>query len=171
MPFLIDGYNLLYALGRLTPRSRRAALGGARRWLLDRLRRGHGPDADVTVVFDGSTAPADVPAHEQHGRVRFEFSTGQTADDLIEDRIAADRAPGQLSVVSDDHRIRQAARRRGCAVLGCLDYYEQFLDARRPDAPPAPAPEPGDKPDRPSPEEMQHWLDAFGGTDEPGGLQ
>src|SRR4051794_3573520 len=108
MPFLIDGYNLLYALGRLTPRSGRPALAGARRWLVARLRLGHGSGAGVTVVFDGKRAPPGTPGGEGSGDVRVEFSQGESADDLIEELIAAEPSPRTLTVVSDDHRIRQA---------------------------------------------------------------
>ena len=97
--------------------------------------------------------------------VHVKYPQGQTADDLIEDIIRADPSPRFLTVVSDDHRIQHAARRRGCKVLGCLDYYEQTLDPNRP-RPPAAAPEAPAKPDSSTPEEMQRWLDAFADVDD-----
>jgi hypothetical protein len=158
MPFLIDGYNLLYALGQLTPRSGRPALAGARRWLLAQLRLGHG--AGVTVVYDGKRAPPGTPGDQGSGDVRVEFSQGESADDLIEGLIAAEPSPRALTVVSDDHRIRQAARRRGCPVLGCLDYAERHLQPGRREPAPA-SPEQPAKPEQESPEEAERWLREF----------
>ena len=49
---------------------------------------------------------------------------------LIEELIRNEASPRLLTVVSDDHRIQHAARRRGCVVLGCLDYYERLVQRR-----------------------------------------
>src|SRR5262249_28822191 len=86
MPLVIDGYNLLYALGRLTPRSGRDALDGARRWLVQQLRQREGPGADVTVVFDGRSARGPKTKEDQ-GDIRVVFSQGASADDVIEEMI------------------------------------------------------------------------------------
>src|SRR5438045_2460107 len=132
MPTLIDGYNLLHAMGRLTARDGKKALEGARRSLLLKVRSGHGPGGDgVTVVFDGNGAPPGAAAEDTFDGILVKFAHGQTADDMIEELIRAENRPGALTVVSDDHRIKHAARRRGCPVLGCLDYYET-LQGHRP---------------------------------------
>ncbi len=159
MPTLIDGYNLLYAMGRLTARDGKKALEGARRWLLLQVTSGHTGGEDVTVVFDGSAAPPGAPAVEEHDRIHFKFAHGQTADDLIEDIIHDESSPRSLTVVSDDHRIKHAARRRGCQVMGCLDYYERLQQPA--EAPPTPVAEVPAKPERSTPEETQRWLEAF----------
>jgi predicted RNA-binding protein with PIN domain len=155
MRVVIDGYNMLYAIGRLSPRLPRTALEGARRWLLERLRERHAPGADVTVVFDGGAGRGG--RDDQLG-FRVLFSHRESADDVIEGLIDADPSPRALTVVSNDHRLQQAARRRGCDVLGCLDYYEQ--DRRTPS--PKPPAEPPAKPESSSPEEVERYLRAFG---------
>ncbi|MFO0842933.1 MAG: NYN domain-containing protein [Gemmataceae bacterium] len=157
MAVVIDGYNLLYAIGRLTPRTPRGALEGARRWLLEQLRSRHPPGDDVTVVFDGGQAP---PGKGRNGQLDLNvvFSHGESADDVIEHLIGAAATPSLLTVVSDDHRLQQAGRRRGCEVLGCLDYYE----AERMAPPPAGAPDAPAKPESSSPEEVERYLKAFG---------
>lgn len=151
MRFVIDAYNLLFAIGRLTPRSGKDALVGARQWLMSRTRHAH-QDADkVIVVFDGKSGSGAKPT----GAI---FSGPQEADDIIEDTIRRETVPGRLTVVSDDLRLREAARRKGCVVLRCLDYAEQYLLAD-PSTPTAPeescstAPPPGD--------ERQTYLDLF----------
>jgi predicted RNA-binding protein with PIN domain len=166
MPHLIDGYNLLYATGHLTARSGRRSLQSARKAMLIQIVAGHGAEAGaVTVVFDARLAPPGSPSKDNHGGVRVLFSRGQTADDLIEELIRDEPNPRLLTVVSDDHRIKQAARRRGCSVLGCLDYYEQLQQQKRPQ-PPGPPHEPPSKPEQSSPEETQRWLDVFKDADE-----
>ena len=45
MRYLIDGYNLLHALGRLTAKGGKHALDSARKGLLVQLVTWHGPDA------------------------------------------------------------------------------------------------------------------------------
>jgi len=167
MPYLIDGYNLLFATGRLLPRAGRGALEASRKWLLVEVVRWHGAGAsEVTVVFDAAGAPPGTPAaRERHGDVNVLFARGQTADDLIEELIRDEPAPRSLTVVSDDHRIREAGRRRGCVVLGCLDYCERWTRPRgRAASPPA---EPT-KPEAMTEQERRRWLEAFGGADEAG---
>jgi predicted RNA-binding protein with PIN domain len=159
MPTIIDGYNMLHAMGRLTARDGKHALEAARRWLLLQLTSAKTTIDDVTVVFDAVAAPSGAPAAEEHARVHFVFSHGQTADDLIEEIIRGESNSRSLTVVSDDHRIQRAARRRGCEVLGCLDYYERLqhpvssLEAKVPELPA--------KPEAATPEETRKWLEAF----------
>lgn len=159
MRFLIDGYNLLHAVWpaefrQLRPR----AWPRFRQRLLDRLR---GRSA-VTVVFDAAHSPPDGLDEEDCHGVRVRFAVGYpAADDLIEELIRTDPTPAGLTVVSDDRRLRAAARRRGCAVARCLDYFESV---NRP-PPPKAAEEPAAKPEGLSPDEVERWLREFG---EPG---
>ena len=156
--YLIDGYNLLHAMGILNGKVGPQGLEKARRRLLGFLRGAHGEGAtDVTVVFDaGAARPGDSGAEDCDGlHVRFAVGYPQ-ADDLIELLIRQAAVPRRLHVVSDDHRIQRAARRRRCRVLGCLDYLEG-LD--RPDRPPPPLER--EKEDRPSEGETQRWLAEF----------
>jgi predicted RNA-binding protein with PIN domain len=161
MPYLVDGYNLLYAIGRLTPRSGRDALENARKELLRAVCSAAARDeADVTVVFDASTAKG-VTTSQVSERVEVLFAGGRTADDLIEDRLARPLSGQRLTVVSDDHRLKEAARRRGCRWLGCLDFYERFLQPRR-----APPPKADDEPEKPTSDDAAHWLKVFGEIDD-----
>ena len=155
MRFLIDGYNLLHALGKLTPRTAPSGHEAARRWLLAQARAAHGADGAV-VVFDGHPARG-----EGDGAGRAVFSRQASADDLIEERVASEAAPARLTVVSDDRRLREAARHRGCPWLGCLDYYERWLLGHRPAAVPAPA-----LPEKPAHGIMEDWAEVFGDIDD-----
>ncbi len=166
MAILIDGYNLLHAVGRLSARDPKKALEGARRSLLLKVRGGQGVGAEsVTVVFDAGKAPPGAPSEEEFDGIHVKFAHGETADDMIEDTIRKESNPRSLTVVSDDHRIQHAARRRGCLVLGCLDYYKKLLKKRCPSIPIL-STESSAKPESSSREETQHWLDAFADIDD-----
>jgi hypothetical protein len=167
MFYLIDGYNLLYAMGVLLPgREGPKVLERARRYLLGVLRDAHGDESgNVTVVFDAKHPPPGAPAEQDFEGIRVAFAVSHDeADDLIELLVRRAPAPRQLSVVSDDHRVRQAARRRQCQELGCGEYMDWLASRRRPPAAP-PAAEGSTKPEGPSGEETQRWLREFGGLE------
>ena len=163
MRFLIDGYNLLHALWPAEGRHLRArAWPRFRQRLIDRLRGKAGSAADtITIVFDATHPPAGAPAEEDYQGIHIRFAVDYpSADDLIEELIRGESTPAQLTVVSDDRRIRDAGRRRGCRVLACLDYFEG-LERAKPGKPSA-VPEPNGKPEHIAPEEREHWLREFG---------
>src|SRR5262249_43377647 len=134
--YLIDGYNLLHAMGVLHGRVGPGGLEKARLALVGLL---HGAldkqAADVTVVFDARHPPRDAEARRTiHGiRVVFAIGAGE-ADDLIEDMLRHAGAPKALTIVSDDHRLQTAARRRTAGVLGCGDFLDLLQKRRRPRA-------------------------------------
>lgn len=157
MRYLIDGYNLLHAMGLLCGKVGPHGLEKARLALLNRLCSALGENAgDVMVVFDASRAPPGVAAEEEHQGIHVRYAVGGEADDVIEDLIQHEATPRHLTVVSDDHRLRLAGRRRRCLVSGCLDYLEELERRRKPEPPKA-----ASKPERLSSEETQHWLNEF----------
>src|SRR5205823_1122073 len=133
MAYLIDGYNLLHAMGVLPRRVGPHGLEKARQRLLGLLQGALGAEAtDVTVVFDAAGAPAGAQHEQDYQGIHIRFAVEvEEADDLIEDLIRHSSAPKQLTVVSDDHRLQEAARRRQCGVLGCLDFLDELDRARR----------------------------------------
>ena len=80
--------------------------------------------------------------------------------------IDADPNPRDLLVVSDDNRIKQAARHGKAQAIGCLDYYEQFLTPRPAAVEPAAKTSP--EPEEMSAEETEHWMEVFGEVDDEG---
>jgi hypothetical protein len=145
MRYLIDGYNLLHATGHLSGTVSPLRLEQARRALLDQLVQHYGPAAScVTVVFDVRRAPARLQAERDYQGVHVLYALDREADDVIEDLIRGDAVPRLLTVVSDDRRLREAARRKRCHIVGCLDYFESLL---RPQA--APVKAPGDSAGKP----------------------
>jgi hypothetical protein len=123
VPFLIDGYNLMFAVGLATSAMPPAQFDRARLRFLDWLAAGAKDRAELRVVFDALQAPA--PSLESvHRGVRVRFAFRQTADDLIEELVATEPRPAALTVVSNDTRVREAGRRAECQLATC----EEFID-------------------------------------------
>jgi predicted RNA-binding protein with PIN domain len=160
MPYLIDGYNLVYALGLAQKRMGPTQLEKARLNLLGLLRGALGDAAtQVTVVFDAAGAPPGAEAEQKYQGIHVIFAVHEDeADDRIEELIRRASAPKQLTVISDDHRIQQAARRRQCAAMKCADFLDLLETQRRRPAAPVEAP----KPEVISPQETERWLREFG---------
>jgi predicted RNA-binding protein with PIN domain len=165
MRYLIDGYNLIHAMGLLHGSGAPGELANARFGLLDRLAGYFGDNAqDLTVVFDAGRVPRrSVASHDYRG-LHVRFAEHAEADDLIEALIQSEQSPPNLTIVSDDHRIQVAAQRRQCVVLGC----DAFLDVAERQGRPQMG-RPNDSPSKPqsmSAEERQHWLDEFADLDD-----
>jgi hypothetical protein len=164
MRYLIDGYNLLHAL--IGPPAGPQGLEAARQRLLDRLcELPRVEPGDLVVVFDAQRSPAGVPTRTLYRGITLHFSQEQTADDLIEELIRLDQQPQSLTVVSNDHRLHAAARRRPCVYLACLDWVEAMKQ-------PAPAERSAEVPEKPADgSEKERWLKVFGNIDEPDDLR
>ena len=114
MFLLIDGYNLMHASGVFPPGGS-GELQRARRAFLDQLVRRIGPKraARTTVVFDGREAPPHAPERLTFRGLTVLFSRrGLEADALLEEILARHTHPKNLTVVSSDHRVQRAAKRR-----------------------------------------------------------
>jgi uncharacterized protein len=160
LTFLIDGYNLIHALGLVHRHIVPHELESARQRLLEFLHERLEPTtAEITVVFDAKRKPRHVPSEYFDGAIRIVFAgRNQEADDVIETLVAEHPQPARLVVVSEDRRLRQAAARRHGRSMGCqelLDYLEK-----------GPAPAPAASPPNPdarrlSQSEVQDWLKEF----------
>jgi uncharacterized protein len=159
MRYLIDGYNLMYALGLVRKNGGRAAWDRGRRTLLDWLadRNGDGAAA-VTVIFDAQNSLGGV-VQETHRGLRVMRDRGRTADEMIEDLLRDERSPQTLTVVSNDARVRDAATRRGAGVRRSEEYVDELIAPRKATESPGPTDE---KPNGATPEETAEWLRAFG---------
>src|SRR5205823_14898097 len=101
-------------------------------------------------------------------------AVGQTADDLIEALLAAESRPGEITVVSNDSRLHEAARRRGSRAWSCQHFMDWLAE---PDRPPdgggqprrSPAPPADEKPAGPTADEAAELARAFGAKPPPPG--
>lgn len=129
---LIDGYNLLHAAGIARAhygpgdleRSRFALLAVIAEKLEESERQ------RTVIVFDAAEAPRDAARrfHFREMTVEFAPESGD-ADARIELLIKQHSSPRQLRVVSDDNRLRQAAKRRGSKAVKC-DAFLRRLQGR-----------------------------------------
>jgi uncharacterized protein len=158
---VIDGYNLLHALGFLAGKVSSRGLEAARLRLQDMLIAGLGPQSRQTTIVYDSKHGRTVGEDEYQG-LRILFSgAGQEADDVIEDILARNPAAEGLIVVSNDHRLQSAARRKRAQGMTCdefLDYLE--AKARKPLEKGQSPPEKGAPP---TDEETKRWLREFAG--------
>lgn len=170
MPFLIDGDNLLHAT--------RGAFDGAehagRAWLCRLLSAWDAQGRqEVTVIFDGVRPPTPGDGPVTEGALIIRYSDNETADDLIIEAIEASSARRRLTVVSSDHEVRTAARRRRAQSVDSATFIEQVQrDLQRSTR--KGSREPREKYHGLEPGQTDEWLKAFGlgpapddGDDEP----
>ena len=161
MDLIIDGYNLLHAVGIHAPRRGPQNLEGARGVLIRFLVASLSTEAlkRTTVVFDaGPDAPRGLPRSLVEDGMTIRFAAGyDSADTLIEELILACSSPRSLTVVSSDHRIQRAAKKRRAEAIDSEVWYARMcktkIDTTNTVA---------DKPHAPqSSEEVQAWLQKF----------
>jgi predicted RNA-binding protein with PIN domain len=169
MGLLIDGYNLLHVTGIFGRGIGPGTLERSRRALLNFLVATI-PEEELsrtTVVFDAKDAPPGLPRRVQHRGITVRFARSHDeADDLIEELIRKDSAPRRLTVVSSDHRLHRAARRRRATAVDSDVWYESVRrqGARQHETSGV---EYDLKPEAPlSAEDISRWLEAFGATDD-----
>jgi predicted RNA-binding protein with PIN domain len=157
--FLIDGYNLMHAVGLLSQGVPAGGLKRARTRFLDWLAEAvKGRPVVLRLVFDAEKGFAPSPESDHSGlRVRFAF--GRTADDEIEEFLATASHPEQITVVSNDTRVQDAGRHCGTRVYTCQEFVDWLIDT--PAAPATGSPEPEKTEPTATPDEMAAWLAAF----------
>jgi predicted RNA-binding protein with PIN domain len=170
MLWLIDGYNLMHAVGAISREvCTREAFRRRRRTFLNRLADALGAEraSETTVVFDASVPPGDFPLEATYKGMTIVFAVAdESADARIEKMIATHSAPKSLSVISSDRRIRQAARRRKARTLAAGDFLDE-LDrfqsqrsaTRRMHS--AENARPSDDKTPPAAGDAQYWMEAF----------
>ena len=150
MSLLVDGYNLIYAANIVGPGIGPRGLERARQALLDTLAAAL-PDAERTrtvIVFDAASAPPGLPRQLTHQGMLVRFAAGyESADELLEELIVADSAPKRLTVVSSDHRVQRAARKRRAKAIDSDVWFAELQRQRNVSGPLRDTPA-GDEPRR-----------------------
>jgi predicted RNA-binding protein with PIN domain len=166
MAFIIDGYNLLHATGIVGHRGGPATFARSRGALIEFLADAlpEPQRLSTCIVFDACDAPRGLPDRFEHRGITVCFARGyEDADTMIEQLIRADHTPRKLTVVSSDHRIQRAARRRRARAVDSDVWYEEIWAARRREAPVT------DESPRPrlplTEDEVEKWLATFGKID------
>jgi predicted RNA-binding protein with PIN domain len=163
MALLIDGYNLLHVTAIVGHGGLRGSREGLLRFLASAIEPRERPQ--TTIVFDAAEAPPNLPRTIVVEEMTIHFSSEyDNADELIEELIEAHSVPKSLLVVSSDHRIQRAARRRKAPFVDSDVWFAEAL--RRRAAMKAPAPIIA-KPAGPlNGDEIAFWLAEFGDVGE-----
>ena len=135
--YLIDGYNLLHAAGLARDHYAPGAFERQRSKLLNFLARRLDIDERprTTIVFDAAEAPTDASRSTHFELMTVLFSPPSTdADTIIEELILLHANPQQLRVVSSDHRIQLAAKRRRSIIVESDEFFDE-LSARESQSP------------------------------------
>ncbi len=160
MSLIIDGYNLLHVTGIVGQAG--SGLRGSREALLRFLASAI--DAKelplTTVVFDAAEAPPGLPRTVTHEGMTVRYASDyENADALIEELIVADNVPRSLTVVSSDHRLQRAARRRRAAFVDSDIWFSDAL--RRRSRLSAPESRKNPRPASLTPDEINYWIAEF----------
>lgn len=159
---IIDGYNLMFAVGFVGRGTGPGGLERSRLALLNFIAESieESALASTTVVFDAQHAPPGLPATLLFRGMTVRFATGYaSADELIEELIRADSAPRRLLVVSGDHRLQTAARHRRAKAIDSDQWYSDMLRLRASQH--AAARPAAVKPQEPASGEVEFWLRQF----------
>jgi len=155
VPLLVDCYNVLHTekppllAGLTTARLCRAL--ATSRWAGE----------PIVVVCDGRPAPTEITRSPVAGVQLVYSGAERIADAVIADHIAQHTAPRRLLVVSSDHEIQQAARRRRSGHLSSETFLHYLAQSPREAASAVAG---GDKPSptEQSRAEIDAWLQSFG---------
>lgn len=156
--FIVDGHNLLWAIHGIGDDWRSFAeiqlchvLAGYFRTIADKGE----------IVFDG-TGPPEKNRFENITGIEVFFSgLTEDADKVIEDKIKANTAPKNLTVVSSDRRLRAAARARRATSIKSETFWQNLSSRLGRKNKPA---EPAEKRGGLTESETEQWLRFFGMT-------
>lgn len=129
---LIDGYNIAQPIApsrrpdaRWLEQNRNVLLRDLSTHLSESIRKA------TCVVFDAANPPRNRPNRFSHQEIDVRFSVGYlSADDLIEEIIRAHHTPKRLMVVSSDHRVQIAARRRNARHFDSQPWIDDLTDGK-----------------------------------------
>jgi predicted RNA-binding protein with PIN domain len=125
--YLIDGYNLLYALPVMPPGTWQEKRAHLLAWL--KQKRPQGNNA-VTVIFDSRQGLGD---RQTGPDLTVIFTAGETADDWISAHVRQTPNPRAMVVVSNDLGIRTMVRGTGARFLTASDFLKSSsLEKRDP---------------------------------------
>ena len=159
MSLLIDGYNLLHATDLFGSGELAGTLEGSREALLAFLanRLTSKERRQTTIVFDAAGAPPGLPDRLKYEGISVRYARGYAdADSLLEELIEGWRGVKSLTVVSSDHRVQRAARRRGAKYTDSEPWHAQLSRRRQADSAPGQSQVPV--------EDASFWVEQF--TDE-----
>ena len=129
---IIDGYNLMHVTRFKPVRDNDAGeLRRCREGMLSLLAEHLPADRfrQITVVFDSQHAPTHLPEQTSFRHLDVQFARNEnSADDQIAILIGKHPTPKRLIVVSSDHRVQVATRRRRANWIDSDRWIEAVLE-------------------------------------------
>lgn len=159
MHTLVDGYNVLYAMPEFHDRSIGRDIEEGRKLLAERLMRyARVSGGRVTLVFDARGRDSETVGMQ--GTMRMAFSPD--ADEFIAEAVRVSSAPGSMSVVTSDRRLREEVEGLGARCEGPRRFLARVKKAVRGKGKDV------EKPGNPTDEEVGEWLKEFGFAEDEG---
>jgi predicted RNA-binding protein with PIN domain len=126
--YLIDGYNLLYALPDIPTGSWEKKREALLRLIVKERPYGNNK---ASVIFDSREGAG---SQSRHGEIQVIYTAGETADDWISHHVRRTANPRILIVVTNDQGLRRLIRGTGAKVMGTEEFWKLVKTAPRPPA-------------------------------------
>ncbi len=146
--YLVDGYNMLYALSSMPTGSWENKRASLLRLLADEKPQGNNA---MTVVFDSREGSGD---RGTFGAIAIVYTAGETADDWIIQYVRKVPNARVCVVVTDDKGLRRMIRGTGAKSSSV----EEFLKTKAADSRPAPEAPRSEDADSITDEFKKKWL-------------
>jgi len=154
--FIIDGHNLLWAIRQLDEDHEGLSEVHLCR-ILSKYMKLTGEKGEI--IFDG-TGPPDKASFNNISNLEVLFAgLGTDTDTVVEGKIKLSTAPGRLTIVSSDRRLRKAALARKATTVKSEVFWKEVqkqLSRKRPKK------EPEEKRQGLTESETDKWLEFFG---------
>jgi predicted RNA-binding protein with PIN domain len=127
--FILDGYNIIKsehsgAFSGLTLQAQRERLVT----LIKKNTPQGKPENRITVVFDGTYVNSFLGDRSVDGAVEVIFSSGDTADRLIETVVNGHPDPGNVVAVTDDTGIRRMIAGTGAKIMKTKEFSDRLFN-------------------------------------------
>jgi predicted RNA-binding protein with PIN domain len=126
---IIDGYNLMHAIGLARRTYGPGDLERCRNRLIQQVTSALDPVilADSVIVFDATQSGPRDPPQLSPGPLHVVYSRdGRDADAEIEMMLSMHSSPKQVLVISSDHRLHKAASRRRARCMDSEEFCHQL---------------------------------------------
>lgn len=127
---LVDGYSLLHSWPEIAPGKARHSAAARNELIAVLTQYRDAIGTPITVIFDGSGAPAGTPKPHSTPEMEVLYSgAGNTADDLIERAAYRLKDYGEVLVVTDDYAERDTVINLGGMAASCTSFINMIHDA------------------------------------------
>jgi hypothetical protein len=127
MPYLIDGHNVIGQTPGLSledPDDEVKLTALVKRWCIREKRK-------ATLIFDGGLPGGVSKLSNSDVTVVFASENHTIGDDLLLNRIRAEKNPAGLIVVSSDQKIVNAAKQRRMTVMSAAEFGKRLSKVKQ----------------------------------------